>query len=85
MSQVAGAGYGLFAKVDIRSGDRVCLYTGKCTKSALGNEGGKYMLSCQWFNDGSSEWEQWHIDSYVREDECCGPFYQRRTQYSVYQ
>ena len=61
----------------------MCLYTGKCTKSALGNEGGKYTLSCQWFNDGSSEWEQWHIDSYEQMN-AAGRFINdaRNTQYT---
>ena len=64
MSNIQGAGYGLFAKVDIKEGELVCIYTGECTKVSIGRGGNKWMLACSWYNAETDAVEQWYIDSF---------------------
>ena len=63
-SLIDGAGYGLFARVDIKCEDIVCVYTGECRKGRIGRFGNKFMLECSWYNAESDKWEDWYIDSY---------------------
>ena len=64
MSLIDGAGYGLFARVSIKEGQVVCIYTGECRKGKIGHAGNRWVLGCEWYNPESNEVEHWYLDSY---------------------
>lgn len=61
-SSVLGLGLGLFARVDIKYGQVVCVYSGTCIKCVIGNRS-KYVVQGYWRNPGTGRDEIRYLDA----------------------
>ena len=59
------AGLGVYAKVDIKADEIVCVYSGECVKCVSGNTS-SFVLECKSINKDTGKHETWFIDSRER-------------------
>ena len=61
-SSIPGLGMGLIARRDIKYGQVVCVYTGRCLKCVTGLRS-EYIVQCLWKNPDTGEDETWFLDA----------------------